>query len=269
MYHTCRTQTFRDWLWEWKESSLKATWISDTGGEAKVTTNSAVQVYQWLRDVCSTMLQQHPIKIGGPGAKVQIDESLYRHKPKRHRGEATQNEVWVFGLVDTSYSPALGYMEIAPRRDAATLLPIIQARMLPGTIIHSDEWAAHRRVASLPNVSSHDTVNHSVEFVNSTTGTHTQSIESYWNRSKIKFKRMKGCHTSVLPSYLDEFMWWECSLRFVGHAKACFCPIFDQSKGSLLYRSFLLTKPTPLCPSFSGLSYIKTEEGSSRMTSQR
>lgn len=54
-------------------------------------------------------------------------------------------------------------MEIVPRRDAATLLPIIQAHMLPGTIIHSDEWAAHRRVASLPNVSSHDTVNHSVE----------------------------------------------------------------------------------------------------------
>lgn len=183
--------------------------VSDAGEEAKVTLNSAVQVYQWLRDVCSTKLLQHPIKLGGPGVIVQIDESLYRHKPKHHRGRATQNEVWVFGLVDTGYSPALGYMEIVPQRDAATLLPIIQAHTLPGTIIHSDEWAAYRRVASLPNVASHDTVNHSVEFVNSTTGTHTQSIESYWNRSKIKFKRMKGCHASVLPSYLDEFMWRE------------------------------------------------------------
>ena len=31
------------------------------------------------------------------------------------------------GMVDTSVSPAMGYMEIVARRDAATLLPIIQA----------------------------------------------------------------------------------------------------------------------------------------------
>ena len=76
---------------------------------------------------------------------VQIDESLFRHKPKvatikfkkkhitlnnefqHHRGRATTLEMWAFGMVDTSVSPAMGYMEIVARRDAATLLPIIQA----------------------------------------------------------------------------------------------------------------------------------------------
>ena len=37
-------------------------------------------------------------------------------------------------------------------------------------------------------------------------GSHTKS---YWNRSKTKLKRMKGCHASELASYLDEFMWRE------------------------------------------------------------
>ena len=115
----------------------------------------------------------------------------------------------MFGMVDTSQTPALGYMEIVPDRSAATLLPIIQAHILPGTIIHSDEWAAYQRVASLPNVAQYDTVNHSVEFVNSTTGAHTQNIESYWNRSKTRFKAMRGCHADMIPSYLDEFMWRE------------------------------------------------------------
>lgn len=100
-------------------------------------------------------------------------------------------------------------MELVPDRSAATLLPIIQAHVAPGTIIHSDEWRAYRRVGSLPNVSAHETVNHSIEFVNPVNGAHTQSIESYWNRSKIKLKRMRGCHATELASYLDEFIWRE------------------------------------------------------------
>ena len=44
---------------------------------------------------------------------------------------------------------------------------------------------------------------------NSSTGVHTQNIESYWNRVKTKFKRMKGVHEQMLSSYLDEFMWRE------------------------------------------------------------
>ena len=115
----------------------------------------------------------------------------------------------MFGLVDTSQTPALGYMEVVHRRDAATLLPIIRAHTAPGTIIHSDEWDAYRRVQSLPNVASHGVVNHSLHFVQPVTGVHMQHIESYWCRVKTKLKRMRGCHAHQLPSYLDEYMWRE------------------------------------------------------------
>ncbi len=117
--------------------------------------------------------------------------------------------MWVFGLVDISHTPALGYVQIVQCRDAATLLLIIQQHVHPGTIIHSDQWTAYRRVAALPPVSSHRTINHSLSFVDPLTGTHTQHIESYWNRVKLKLKRIKGCHSHQIPSYLDEFMWNE------------------------------------------------------------
>ena len=52
-------------------------------------------------------------------------------------------------------------------------------------------------------------MNHSLNFVDPTTGVHTQHIESYWNRVKLRFKCMKGVDTRQLPSYLDEFMWRE------------------------------------------------------------
>ena len=70
-------------------------------------------------------------------------------------------------MYDTSKKPALGYMEIVPARDAAILLLIISARVHPGTIIHSDEWAAYNGVSQFVPVSGHQTVNHSVTFVTS------------------------------------------------------------------------------------------------------
>ena len=117
--------------------------------------------------------------------------------------------MWVFGLVDTSHKPALGAMQVVAQRDAATLLPLIQQFTKPGTEVWSDEWRAYRNVGTLPNVSRHQTVNHSLHFKDPVTGVHTEHIESYWNRVKTKLKRMKGCHRHQLPSYLDEFMWFE------------------------------------------------------------
>jgi len=38
---------------------------------------------------------------------------------QNNRGRCTQLEIWVLGMVDTSYNPALGYMQ---QRDTATLL---------------------------------------------------------------------------------------------------------------------------------------------------
>ena len=144
-------------------------------------------------------IHDSPLMLGGNGVVVQIDESLFRHKPKHHRGRATTNEVWVFGLCDTSQSPALGVMCIVPDRTAQTLLPIIRRHVRPGTEVHSDQWAAYNRVQQLQPVNNNQTLNHSLHFVDPATGVHKQHIESYWNRVKRRFKCMKGVHQTMRP----------------------------------------------------------------------
>ena len=58
--------------------------VSDSKDEAEVDEHTAIDVYQWLREVCCTtrLLQDAPIILGGQDITVQIDESLFRHKPK-------------------------------------------------------------------------------------------------------------------------------------------------------------------------------------------
>ena len=112
-------------------------------------------------------------------------------------------------MVDVSQEPALGYMEIVPQRNSTTLLPINRhILILVYTIIHSGQRAAYNSVNTLPGIAAHRTVNHSLEFVTAN-GTHTQNIESIWQRVIGKLKRMKGCHGHQLASYLNGFMWCE------------------------------------------------------------
>jgi transposase-like protein len=56
--------------------------VTDAKNAAEVDVGTAVDVYRWLREVCSTKLLGMTITLGGPGVVVQIDESLFCHKPK-------------------------------------------------------------------------------------------------------------------------------------------------------------------------------------------
>jgi len=56
--------------------------VTDFADEAEISEHTACDIYQWLREVCSTQLLQSPVVLGGTGVVVQIDESQFRHKPK-------------------------------------------------------------------------------------------------------------------------------------------------------------------------------------------
>ena len=56
--------------------------VTDVAVDVEIDKNVGCAVYKWLREVCSTKLLQSPIILGGPGVVVQVDESLFRHKPK-------------------------------------------------------------------------------------------------------------------------------------------------------------------------------------------
>lgn len=73
--------TLQKWLlmihfWAWQCP------VTDTLQQIQIGKMNAVDIYRWLREVCSTKLLSTPIILGGPGIVVEIDVSLFRHKPK-------------------------------------------------------------------------------------------------------------------------------------------------------------------------------------------
>ena len=93
------------------------------------------------------------------------------------------------------------------KRDAATLIPLIQKHIRPGSVIHSDMWASYSQIISLPEGYLHQTVNHSQSFVDPASGAYTQSIESLWQKFKAGHKDRFGTHRSLFSSYVSEFVW--------------------------------------------------------------
>lgn len=124
------------------------------------------------------------------------------------RGRRARNDLWVFGVLSTEYSPCRGYFEVVRRRDRATLCQILQRVLLPGSEVHSDDWGAYRNLdRHVPNVSVHRTVVHQNNFVDPLTGIHTQEAESAWARLKYHSKREKGIRSEHLQGFLNEQMW--------------------------------------------------------------
>ena len=148
-----------------------------------------------------------PIRLGGPGATVQIDESLFA-RAKHNRGHALHlPQVWIFGLYDPDRQE--GYLRLVDARDGDTLYPIIEEVLRPGSVICSDEWAAYRRITQQPHPQQfqHRTVNHQQHYVDPVTGCTTNHVEAYLSRVKKRVKRKNGLSRLVLPAFLDECMW--------------------------------------------------------------
>ena len=208
-------------LKQWRRQTSPNTllWMSTSGSGRCAPQNWCPSAFSLVDPATSFKLMRVFFDISQGYDKKQyhvLYKSLNWLSPKsqqNHRGHATSREVWVFGLVHCGQSPALGYMEAVQNRTAATLLPIIQARVRPGTTVHSDEWSAYRQLQGLPNVQQHQTVNHSLHFVDPTTGVHTQNVESYWARVKLKFKRMKRVDAQHLPSYVHTRVYVERTVR--------------------------------------------------------
>jgi hypothetical protein len=80
-------------------------------------------------------------------------------------------QVWVFGLVERQFENQKPkcYLQIVKNREAETLLSVIFEKCRQGTTIFSDCWSSYNKISAFKEF-KHQTVNHSLNFVDPDTG---------------------------------------------------------------------------------------------------
>lgn len=112
--------------------------------QCNISLNTAVRLNKFWYTVCVDSVAASSEPIGGPGKIVEIDESKFGRR-KYHRGHRVEGQ-WVF--VGVERDSGKGFLVAVERRDEATLLPLIQKWIRPGTTIISDCW----RVCNTPEM---------------------------------------------------------------------------------------------------------------------
>ncbi|KAH9359579.1 hypothetical protein HPB48_022379 [Haemaphysalis longicornis] len=187
-----------------------------------------------VRDVVQReLLERQPM--GGQGEIIQVDECLTRGKRNANRGRMLSGEdvpakhqnnhggVVEHGpLVFDLLWVRTGELRLfkVDQRDASTLGEKTAQNVLPGTTMHSDEWGAYhcivlRLLDSQGSNMSLDWkfVNHSENFVDPTTGDHTQGIESSWQKAK---RRLVRNGKKVPDELLESHLYWVWCLSLHG-----------------------------------------------------
>ena len=134
----------------------------------------------------------------------ELDESYFgpkRIRSKRGRGAAGKTPV--FGLLKRDGNV---YVEIVESCSKASLMPIIQGKILEGSTIHTDGWKAYDGL--ILNGYDHYRVFHSKdEFARGKC--HVNGIESFWSFAKRRLAKFNGLTDEKFFLHLKE-----CEFRF-------------------------------------------------------
>jgi transposase len=164
-----------------------------------VQPSTAAKFFMRLRKLIASRLPSYELN-----GEVEIDESYFGGKRKGMRGRGAAGKVAVFGLLKRGGKV---FTAIIPNAKTETLLPIIEAKVQPDSVVYTDTFKSYNAL----DVSRfhHHRINHSQLFADR--NNHINGIENFWNQAKRHLRKFNGIKQ-------DNFYWFlkECEWRFNG-----------------------------------------------------
>ena len=165
-----------------------------------VNRKTAAFFFLRLREIIASELETESEAMFG--GEIEVDESYFGGKRKGKRGRGAAGKIPVFGLLKRG---GRVYTKIIPDASSATLLPIIERKVIPDSIVYSDCWRGY----NVLDVSDfkHFRINHSELFADRKN--HINGIENFWNQSKRTLRKYNGIDKKNFHLFLKE-----CEFRF-------------------------------------------------------
>lgn len=164
-----------------------------------VNVKTSTAFYMRLRHLIAGKLPSYELS-----GEVEADESYFGGTRKGKRGRGASGKVAVFGLLKRGGKV---YTAIIPNAKTETLLPIIEEKVRPDSIVYTDTFRSYNAL----DISDfhHMRINHSELFANK--HNHINGIENFWNQAKRHMRKFNGIKQ-------ENFYWFlkECEWRFNG-----------------------------------------------------
>ena len=153
--------------------------------------------YQRLREISAAQIEDtSPID-----GEIEVDECYFGGARKGKRGRGAAGKVAVFGILKRGGKV---YTKMIADSRRATIIPIIEARVKPDSIVYSDAFTTY----DVLDVSAfhHHRINHHDTFVTGP-GRHINGIENFWNQAKRHLRRYNGIPRNHFNLFLKECEW--------------------------------------------------------------
>ena len=163
-----------------------------------VNRKTAAYYFQRLREIIAYQIERESHEV--VGGEIEVDESYFGGVRKGKRGRRAAGKVAVFGLLKRGDRV---YTKIIPDASAKTLMPIIERKVIPDSIVYSDCWRGYNAL----DVSDfkHCRINHSKLFADK--HNHINGIENFWNQAKRHMRKFNGVPKEQFPLFLKECEW--------------------------------------------------------------
>ena len=165
-----------------------------------VNFKTSAYFYHRLREIiCLATGEETPFT-----GEIEVDESYFggtrKGKRERPRGRGAAGKVPVFGILKRGGKV---YTQVIPDAKSKTLMPIMEQRIQPDSIVYSDCWRGY----DVLDVSEfkHYRINHSVLFADQKN--HINGIENFWNQAKRHMRKFNGIPAKHFPLFLKECEW--------------------------------------------------------------
>jgi len=158
--------------------------------ETGVTYKTAWRMFHQIR----SLLQEDNEPASG---EVEIDETYIGSRKPGKRGRGAAGKTTVFGMAQRNGNVIA---VIVPNVQAKTLVPIVKEKVLPSSIVYTDELPSYFSLHRLGY--KHKRVHHANK-VYVMGDAHTNTIEGFWSLVK---RGIDGVHHAVSAKYLQDYI---------------------------------------------------------------